>query len=301
MSKHEEDVNDGLTDEERAALAIEDESEKEVFDPDAEPSLATEPEAAPAAETEPAPAAEPEAAPAADPEPEAAPTPEAKPEPVAEKPVAAPAPVFVANAPEDAKAKLEGIATQKTELAKKWEDGEVTGSEYQAELDKLNEQAFDIKLAVRESEMANRMQQQQIENLWKQDCDKFLAQNTEYAPGSERLAALDASIRALAMLPTSNGMRNEDALAKAHNMVKSMYGEAVATPAAQAKPAAKQPVVPKPEIPPNIGNAPAAVMNDTTGGEFSSLTRLMQSGDVTAFETAFDNLTEAQQAKFLRS
>lgn len=302
MSQHDEDAMADLTDEERAALLTEDPSEKELFDPEAEPAPAEpEPEAQPEAAPEPeaAPAVEPaQETPAADPAP--AGEPEAQPAPAAEKPAAAPAPVFVANAPEDAKAKLADIATQKTELARKWEDGEVTGSEYQAQLDTLNEQQFDIKLAVREAEMAGRMQQQQIENQWTNDCNKFLADNPEYAD-KERLAMLDASVRALALIPANQGLANHLALEKAHKMVKGAYGEAVSAAAPAAKPTAKQPVVPKPEIPPNIGNAPAASMNDTNGGEFAALTRLQQSGDVEAFEAAFDKLSEAQQAKFLRS
>lgn len=304
MSQHDEDAMADLTDEERAALLTEDPSEKELFDPDAEPAPVepepeAQPEAAPAPEA--APTAEPEpAAPAVEPAPEAEAQP--APAPAAEKPAAAlaPAPVLIANVPEDAKSQMEDIKAQRDAAWAKWQDGEITSEDYRAQEKALEEKHFDLKLALHSADMAARMQQQQIENQWTNDCNKFLADNPEYAD-KERLAMLDASVRALALIPANQGLANHLALEKAHKMVKGAYGEAVSTTAPAAKPTVKQPVVPKPEIPPNIGNAPAASMNDTNGGEFAALARLQQSGDVLAFEAAFDKLSEAQQAKFLRS
>lgn len=300
MSDQNEDH--GLTPEEEAALNAPDEdgAKTEVFDPDADPAPAVEaePEAQPAAaEQEPTPAepvAEPEPAPTAEPEPEPAP---------AKAEVSAPAPVLVVAAPEDAKAQLDAIAAKKSDLIDKFEAGEITTREYQNQLDSLNDQRSEIQSQVREANMAQKLNEQQVQNLWVADCTAFIGKNAEYADiNGERHQALNAAIMTLAKMPQNRGISNQDALAKAHKMVKAMYGEEVAAKPAATEPAkAKQPIVPKPAALPNIGSVPAANMNDDTGGEFAAVDRLARSGNVLALEDAIENMTEAQRARYFKS
>lgn len=299
MSDQNEDH--GLTPEEEAALNAPDDdgAKTEVFDPDADPAPAVEAEPEPqpaAAQPEPAPA-EPVA------EPEPAPAAEAEPAP-AKAEVAAPAPVLVVAAPEDAKAQLDAIAAKKEEITDKFESGDITYKECQRELDALNEQHFEIKSQMREATMAQRMNEQQVQNLWVADCTSFIGKNAEYADISgERHQALNAAIMTLAKMPQNRGISNQDALAKAHKMVKAMYGEEVAAKPVAAATTTKvtQLVVPKPAALPNIGSVPAANMNDDTGGEFAAVDRLARSGNVLALEDAIENMTEAQRARYFKS
>lgn len=292
----------GLTDEEAAALALPDDPDEEEtdVDPNADPEAAAEPAAdpqadpAPAADPEPAPAAEP-AAPAADPEPQAAPAVE----PVAKVEAAAPAPLLVVQAPEDAQAQLAKIAADKAELADKWEAGDVTGKEYQIELDKLNDAAFELKQTVREADLARKLGEQQLMNQWVADCTAFLGEHPEYAEGSERRNLLDETIKAIAQMPSNRGLSNVKALEKAHKIVNMELGET--TPAAPAAKPVVQHKIPAPAAPPNIGSLPAAAMNDTTGGEFAAIETLRKSGDVDAYEAAIEKMSEATRARYMRS
>lgn len=310
MSTAELNDDHGLTAEEAAALAYkgDEDEEKQIVDPDADPETAaqpatpeTAPAAAPAADVEPAvaPANADESA-AANAEPDPAPAAA----PVAEKPEAAPAPapILIAQAPADADAQLAQIATDKAALIDKWENGEVTGKEYQQQLDALNEKQSDIKAQVREADLAQKLEAQRVQNQWVADCNRFLADHPEYQDtNGERRKLMDETIMALARMPSNQGLSNEKALAKAHRMVQMELGEvapAANTPAAPQK--VTQHKVPKPEIPPNVGTMPAASMNDTTGGEFAALDALAKT-DLAGYEAAVEKLSDAQRARYFRA
>lgn len=308
---HAQEVLDDLTDEEREAIATYDAEQTELKAQGGATDVnEDEPQAEDAAddaqaEDESEPAADPVAAagaddaqPAVDAEPVAEATPEAQPA-AAEVKQPQSAPILVLAAPEDADAKLADIATKKAELTQQWEDGIVTGKEYQTELDALNDQQFEIRAAVREANMAAEMENQRINREWTASCERFLNANPAYRD-EKRQALLSDYIKALANVSSNATLTNEQALAKAHRMVQVDLGEEVtAAPAAQpAK--VTQHKVPKPEVPPNIGNLPAAGMQDTGGGEFASLDRL-QSTDPIAYEDKLMSMSQVQRDRYLRA
>lgn len=307
---YEEQPDDGLTDEERAALAAGDddqvptsEGNDDVDASQQQPEAAAEDQ--PTGEGEPAADAvattgadDAQQAAAAEPEQTA---PVAKAEPAA--PQVAQAPILVVQAPEDAEAKLAEIASKKEALADDYEAGTITLKEMQKQIDALSEQAIDIRMAQREAELAQKLEAQRVQNVWVQDCNNFLAAHAEYKD-AERLQQLDETIKALARIPSNAGMSNLDALAKAHRMVRAMNGEPVDDAPKAAAPAPAKvapPQVKKPEIPPDIGKLPAAAMNDTTGGEFAALESLRKSGNVEAYEDALASLSDAARARYLRA
>lgn len=305
MSTDTAQEDHGLTDEEMAATLIKDEDTD--VDQNADPAGETDPAADQSTDTDPA--ADPDAAAGAgDANPaaaaDAAPAPAAAPAvetpAAATKQEAAPAPILIVQAPADAQVKLAQIAADKGVLADKWEAGDLTGKEYQIQLDALNEQQFDIKQQVSNANMAQQMADQQIQNQWIADCNAFIAAHPEYADASsERHKLLSDTIMAIARIPRNKGLSNEKALAKAHNMVQVELGEStVAVPAIAGT---KQLVVPKPATPPTLSNVPAAAMNDTTGGEFAALDKLAKSGDVDAYESALEKMTEPQRARYMRT
>lgn len=298
MSKHSEEMLDDLTDAEREAIESYDAEQEaeQAANPDAapEPVVPDEPEATP--DATPAPEAEPTAepaAPAAEPEPVPEPAKVEKPEPVS-------APLLVVNAPEDAPAKLADISAKKGALVEEFENGDVTTAQFHAKMDALNEEQFEIKSQVREFEMATKMEEQRIQSLWKQDVTRFLNSHDEYSD-PERLGQLDQTIMALARMPVNAGLANDEALKKAHKMVRAMRGEpADDVPAATTPAKPTQQKVPKPDAPPNIGNLPSATMNDTSGGEFASLDRL-QSSDPIAYEEKLMGMSPAQRERYLKN
>lgn len=308
MSTDTAQEDHGLTDEEVAALNAPAEEENNV-DPNADPDAVAEPGTADQS-TDTDPAADPDAAAGAgDANPaaaaaDAAPAPAAAPAvetpAAATKQEAAPAPILIVQAPADAQVKLAQIAVDKGVLADKWEAGDLTGKEYQLQLDALNEQQFDIKQQVRDADLAQKLTAQQIQNQWVSDCNAFVSAHPEYADASsERHKLLNETIMAIARMPSNQGLSNEKALAKAHRMVQVELGES--TVAAPAAAGAKQLVVPKPATPPTLSNVPAAAMNDTTGGEFAAIDKLAKSGDVDAYESALEKMTEPQRARYMRT
>lgn len=303
----------GLTAEEQAALKFDDSAEGAVIvDPDADPETPVADAATPTLADDTDPVADPvpaagaddaDPAPAANADPEPAPAAVAEPEPKPQA-AAAPAPILIIQAPADAKEQMERIAAEKDALLDKWESGEVTAKDYQKQLDALNDQRADIQAQVREAELAKKMEEQRIHNQWVADCNRFIADHPEYADvNSDRRKLMDETIMALARMPSNQNLSNEKALAKAHRMVQVELGEIA--PAQAKTPPAPQKVfqhkVPKPDIPPNVGNLPAAAMNDTSGGEFAALDALAKSGDIEAYETAVSRLTAAQAARYLRA
>lgn len=310
MSTYQEDVNDGLTDEERAALAYEEPTEEPAdVNEDEQPSTAS-------AEVDEAATGEvvDDAVAAADPavaEPDAAVVAAAEPavqapaeQPAAEaKPQAqAQAPILIVQAPEDAEAKLKDIESQKEALTDKWEAGDITNKDYQKQIDALNDQRIDIKMQLERANIAQQLEAQRVQNQWVADCNAFLVAHPEYQD-AERQQLLSDTIKAIAAIPRNQSLSNAEALAKAHRMVQAELGETSAPQAQVQAPAktAPAPTVKKPDIPPNIATLPAAAMNETQGGEFAAIETLRKSGNVEAYEEALDKLSDAARNRYLRA
>lgn len=300
-----DEINDGLTDEERAALSINDDETPEEPVPGAEATADTKPaaEAAPAKTedkpdaTKPAPAADADtggadtpavAKQAADAATAAAPEPEAAPVAAAQ-----PAPIFVAEAPADADANLANITSQKDALATKFDDGDITAKEYHAQLDALNKQEREIERAQDRARLANEMGEQQRMNAWFNQAQTFARDNGYTDP--RRLNMLDAEVRAVAVAEPH--LTGTDVLNKAHqNLVDAglAVAKGAAKPAAAAAPAKGKPV----ELPPSIHKLPAADVDDTGAGEFAELDRLA-STDPLKYEQALGKMSEAQRDRYL--
>ncbi len=309
------EVEDGLTEEERAALtadegaenvdttvaATDDSATAALDDQETKDAAAAEPDAAAVAVDPVADAGAADvAAAAAIAEPAAATPVEA-----ASKPSPAPAPLLVATAPADADAQLAKIATDKAALADKFDEGDLTAREYQAQLDTLNKAELNLTLDVREAQLAAKLELQREKNDWDSQCSSFLASHPEYDGGKgDRFIQLNETIKAIARMPSNAGISGDKLLAKAHAFVQMELGEtpAKAPVAAAAAPAAKPAlaIVPKPVIPPNIGKLPAADMSDTNGGEFAALERLASS-DPIAYEEQLNSMSEAARNKYLRA
>jgi len=299
-----DDINDGLTPEERAALEINDDEAPSEPKAVAAAELAAEDKPATKAEdkpdeTKPAPGTDADAGgddataagkPAAEPT-AAAPEPEAAPSQAAQ-----PAPILVAEAPSDADAKLADIATKKDDLAQKFDDGDITAKEYHSQLDALNKQERGIEMAQHKAQMANEMAEQQRLNAWYTQAQAFAIERGY--TDQRRMNLIDAEVRAVATAdPTLTGMQ---VLQKAHqNLIDAGLAPNVAAkpaaptaaPAAQAK---SKPV----ELPPSIHKLPAADVDDTGAGEFAELDRLA-STDPLKYEQTLAKMSEAQRDRYL--
>lgn len=214
---------------------------------------------------------------------------------------AAQAPLLVATAPEDAEQKLADIASQKAELRKKYDDGDLTFDEYEGEKDTLVKQERDIERQIDKANIAAELETQRQKNQWDADCQNFLDANKDLYTGEankERFEALNETIMLLAKQPRNAGLTGPQLLAKAHTVTLAARGEAAPAAKEQAKPAEKKPI-PKPALPPDLGAMPAASGNDPSEGKWASLDRLRDSGNGVAYEAALAKMSAADRDAYL--
>ena len=212
------------------------------------------------------------------------------------------APILVVNAPEDADAKLTEIATKKNELLAKFDDGDITTKEYQAELDALNKQEREVEWGIEKAKLASEMEAQRQANEWKSTVDSFIRENPRYSPekSPSMYQLLDIEVRRVAgtdeFKNRSDPAAGREILAKANENIAKDLGFDL-KPAAQTQ----QKTAPsKPNLPPNLASVPAADQNDTQGGKYAVLDRLASS-DPIAYEETLMKLPEAERNAYLAS
>ncbi len=269
-----QDLDDGLTEEERLAL-VEDEEivaadDEAIEEPDDDIEIKAE------------------AAAAADPEPEPAPA-----EPVASA-EAQPqqAPILVAPAPEDAEARLNAIEAQKETLLTQFDDGDITMREYQKQVAELDKTVRAIERSQDRAELAAQMDQQRLQNDWVATCNAFVEANAIYKDNPRLYKALDAEVRELAQDPKTANWSGQKFLDEAHSNLKKAFGLADSSPADKA--AAKQ----RRELPPNLAKVPASEVQDTNGGRFAVLDR-MATSDPVGYEETLAKMPAAERDAYL--
>lgn len=210
------------------------------------------------------------------------------------------APILVAQAPADAEAKLAEIATAKEALVTKVDEGDITVKEYQMELDKLNKQEREIERAVDKAKLAGELEAQRQANDWKSTVDAFIKENPRYSPEKSEAMykLLDIEVRRVAMTDEfknrTDAAAGREILAKANENLAAQLGF-------EAKPKTPPPPPPpgkKPETIPSLHAAPAADVNDTNGGKYAVLDRLATTNPI-AYEEELMKLSESERNSYL--
>lgn len=287
------EIDDGLTEEERAALADDDGAGSDAgtdttTDPDAE--KAAEAAAAENADTA---KQEAEAAAAKAKEDEASAAGATDPDKVGEV-TPQPAPILIAPQPEDAEAKLNEIATKKDALLTQFDDGDITAREYQKQLDELSKQERSIERQQDRAELAASMEQQRLQNEWTSTCNTFVDTHPIYKDNPRLYKALDAEVRELAAKPETANWSGQKFLDEAHKALKQAFGLQDGEP---GKPTPKSTTR---DLPPNLAKVPAANLEDTSGGRFAVLDRMANS-DPMGYEDALAKMSEAERTAYLAS
>lgn len=278
----ETDRDDGLTDEERAALNEPDDTTTLADPGEGEPNGQEEATQPPAGD----PAADGQAAEAA----AAAAT-----KPAAEQPAEAgaqPAPLLVPTLPQDAEARLTEIGTKKEALLEQFDNGDITAREYQKQLDALNKDERQLEYQINEAKLAEKLNLQQQQNDWQATCNRFVDDHPIYKNNQRLYNALDAEVRTLAQKPETANWTGQKFLDEAHKNLKEAFGFQ------EAAPTGKKPAAPRPDLPPNLAKVPAADVEDTNGGKFAVLDRLL-STDPIAYEEALAKLPEAERNAYM--
>lgn len=287
-----QDYDDGLTDEERAALNEDDGDGTTDQDDGAAEAAAkaaqeqAEAEAAAAAEKakQDADAAAAKAKEEAD---------AAAVVPATDDQPAAPAsqPILIAQAPEDAEAKLKEIGDKKEAILSQFDDGEITAREMQKQLDELARQERKIERDLHEAELSQKLEAQRLQNDWTATCHAFVESHPIYKNNDRLYRALDAEVRDLASKPDTAAWTGQRFLDEAHKNLLKAFG--IQEQAAPAKAAPKQ----ERDLPPNLAKVPAADVEDTNGGRFAVLDRL----DGVALEAALSKMSEAERTAYLNA
>lgn len=204
-------------------------------------------------------------------------------------------------------AALQVIADAKAKLDKDMDDGEITMAEFRKKLDDLNKQERDAErgLDKRERELERAtdkatgladQERNRGKEEWDKQCADFLDANKAYRTDNAKMQTLNAYVITIAK--SEPKLTGPEILAKAHRIVS---GETEAAPAAADKKTAKKVEMKKPELVPNLSKLPAAEATDTgSDGRWASLDRLRDK-DYDAYEKKLGEMSPSDQDAYLRA
>lgn len=221
----------------------------------------------------------------------------------AEPPRAQPVPLIRAEVPADIDAQKAAIETQRDEIAQKFEDGDITAREFQAENRKLDKQDNDLDWLVRKAELSAETTQAQTEATWYKSTSDFLADHPEIMKNELVYNAFDAVVRKITGDKANHGLSDRKQLEKAHAEWAEALGITAAPPPKDAKAkeaAAKLAAKGKRELPPILGTVPAATASETDDGKYAALDRLIET-DPLAYEAALAKMSPAESDAYLAS
>lgn len=221
----------------------------------------------------------------------------AKEEPVVEaKPQRAP--ILVAEAPEDADAKLADIATRKAALSEKFDDGDLTSKEFQTQVDALNKEERTLERAIDKAQIAQDLENQRLTNERMTEINTFLKE-VEIPNDNKNLRfnVLNTAVIAVANDEANINLSPREVMQKAYDLCVSEGALQPKKAAEPAKPApapakAKTPI----KAPPTLANLPAAEINRTEDNRFAYLNRIANP-DIR--EREFAKLSAADQEAYL--
>lgn len=210
------------------------------------------------------------------------------------------APMLVAEAPEDAEAKLADIATKKAELADKFDDGDLTSKEFTAQMDALSKEERTLERAIDKAQIAQDLENQRLTNERMSEINSFLKSvEIPHDPKNLRFRVLDAAVRDVASDEANINLSATEVMQKAYDLCVSEG--ALAPKKAAADPAAKVDEPEKPartpiNAPPTLANLPASEITNTEDNRFAYLNRIT---DPDKREAAFAKLSVAEQEAYL--
>lgn len=282
----EHEIDDGLTEEERAALVDEEGGTDTPTDTDTKDADAAAEAAATAAAEAEAAKATTEAAAAAAPA-------DTDTDTTTEAPTQS-APLLIAQPLEDATAKLAEIDSKKEALLTQFDDGDITAKEYQKQLDALAKEERAVEMAQFEAGIAAKLEQQRLQNDWNATCNAFVETHAIYKDNPRLYKALDAEVRELAAKPETAQWSGQKFLDEAHKNLKAAFGFTEDAKAGDTQTQQRQ----QRELPPNLAKVPAANVEDTNGGRFAVLDR-MANTDPEGYEETLAKMSQAERDAYL--
>jgi hypothetical protein len=214
---------------------------------------------------------------------------EAKPEPQAE-------PV-----PDAAKAKqtLDAIKMQRKELRDKYDDGDLTDEEYDAQIEALDDKMADAAADIKTAERHMAKQQDAWKAAGKAYLDRYPGLKTQGV-----IQALDKAVQELAAYPSVASLPHEQFLERVH---KKLIAEAEYTgldiPAIGKSTPQKEKQKPAGDeslgkAPKTLASVPSSDVSSLDDSPYASLERMAERGDPIAFEEAMAKLPADKRDQF---
>lgn len=193
-----------------------------------------------------------------------------------------PQPVFKPVATEELKAKYDDIDKREEELIEKFEEGELTTREYNAQLRALNKERGDLDWLQRKDELNRESVEQMVVRQWADDVNAFLPKHPEISENEENWNSFDVVLRQVTAVRMAEGKPyGTPELERAYRIWADERGIAPPKPANEEPQQKKQEQQPKQQkaldIPPTLAKVPAAAPEDTDDGKFAALDRLAES------------------------
>jgi hypothetical protein len=192
---------------------------------------------------------------------------------------------------------LAGLDTKATELATKFDQGDITAADYRAQADQIETQRQMLRGDIRDAERAF----QRAQGHWEQkSVAKFLRDNPDWKASATRLQMLDGEVRRLQA--ESGDPFDPRHLVRAANNLNKAMGLTAKAETAEAKAAPKKgnpvPKGKRPDIPPTLARVPNDEINDVDGGKYARLDRLANQNP-TAYEEALGKMSEAEREAYM--
>lgn len=221
---------------------------------------------------------------------------------------AQPVPLFKADLPEDIDAKFKDIDSREEALIEKFEDGDLTTREYNAELRKLNKERSDLEWLQRKAELSQESSQTQREQQWYNDVGSFVKAHPLIEKNETMWNSFDAVLRKVtATTIAAGGWPGQADIEKAYKQWSEDLGISTDTPSPKPAPAAEKKDTPAPaaakkelKVPPTLANVPAASHEDTDDGKYAHLDRLADE-DPLAYEEAIKKLSPGEWEEYSQS
>lgn len=214
------------------------------------------------------------------------------------EPVAQFQPQVVSQPVENFVNKIAALDTQKADLRKQLNDGDIDLEQYEALKDKVTDEATDLRLQQRDYENDVKRKTSEGTQRWEWEIDQFFSRDANKIYGDNKLlnAALDTAVKELANDPVNANQIGSWFLEEADRQVRALMGGNPA-PATRRDDKGRKPDLSG--IPKTLSNIPAAESTDTGGEEFAYLDKLGGSELERALATIARD--PAKESRYLRS
>lgn len=206
-------------------------------------------------------------------------------------------PVLVAQVPEGTVERLAAIGDEKKAITAKFDDGDLTASEMNAELEALNKEERKLERVIDRAEIATDLENQRITNDRTKEINTFLKDvSIPNDPKNLRFQTLNQAVIQVASDPANATLGATAIMKKAHDLCVAegvLPAKAATTDLAPPK---KQLTPPKElNAPPTLAAVPASDVVLTEENRFAHLNRM----NPDQREAAFSKMSEADQNAYL--